>query len=136
VPALSFLRRFEQSIVGAFKRQTCRLARRRPIRVGDDLHLFVGMRTKECRKLAVVSCISTWPVVVTRNTLRVAGVRRYDLDSFACADGFRNWGEFVQAIDELHGLPFRGDVITWSHPALPRQQPRTRPTRSRPSPSC
>ena len=52
MPSLNFTI-FVGKIEDGTKRQTIRLARKRPVKVGDYLYFFTGMRTKKCRKLYV-----------------------------------------------------------------------------------
>ena len=49
--ALSFKAQFAPPIVAGIKRQTVRAGRKRPPRAGERLQLYVGMRTKHCRKI-------------------------------------------------------------------------------------
>jgi len=51
MPALNFQSRFADLVASGKKRQTIRPVRRHPIKAGDLLHLFTGMRTKRCKRL-------------------------------------------------------------------------------------
>lgn len=48
---LNFQKQFADLIEAGTKRQTIRAARKYPIKVGDKLYLYTGLRTKYCRKL-------------------------------------------------------------------------------------
>ena len=50
MPALNYTV-FVDKVESGEKRQTIRRLRKRPIKVGDRLHHFAGMRTKHCRRL-------------------------------------------------------------------------------------
>ena len=56
MPALSFRPRFVQPILYGVKDQTIRMPRKAPIKVGDTLPPFTGMRTKTCKEIAAVTC--------------------------------------------------------------------------------
>ncbi|MBY6243877.1 ASCH domain-containing protein [Methylosinus sp. Sm6] len=49
--AYSFQKRFAEPIVERRKRQTIRGNRKRHARLGEPMQLYVGMRTKHCRKI-------------------------------------------------------------------------------------
>jgi hypothetical protein len=49
MPALSFMQMFRPKIESGFKRHTIRAERAIPIKPGDLLVLYTGMRTRSCR---------------------------------------------------------------------------------------
>lgn len=51
MPSLNFQERFVPLIESGQKCQTIRLVGKRPIKPGDPLFLFTGLRTKKCRRL-------------------------------------------------------------------------------------
>lgn len=51
MPLLNFELRFAGLIESGEKRQTIRAQRKYPIKAGDKLYLYTGVRTKNCRKL-------------------------------------------------------------------------------------
>ena len=57
MPALNFQEQFAAAVESGEKRQTIRSERKRPIKVGDTLYLYTGMRTKRCRKLGSAGCV-------------------------------------------------------------------------------
>jgi hypothetical protein len=52
MPALNFRPQFADLVSSGQKTQTIRQVRKCPIKVGDTLWLYTGMRTKQCRLLA------------------------------------------------------------------------------------
>jgi len=116
MPALSFQKRFAAAVENGEKRQTFRKRRKRPIRAGDTLCMFTGMRTKQCRRLRTEICTKITPVEITfLGTLVLAGVTQTarEAQRFARADGFEDYGEMLKWVVRTHGLPFVGDVIYW-----------------------
>lgn len=52
MPSLNFQKQFVALIESGAKRQTIRPVRKRtPIKVGDNLYLFTGLRTKNCKNI-------------------------------------------------------------------------------------
>lgn len=51
MPSLNFQKQFVPLIESGEKRQTIRLKRKNPIKVGDNLYLFTGLRTKNCKNI-------------------------------------------------------------------------------------
>ena len=124
MPALSFQPRFVRPILDGAKDQTIRPPRKVPIRPGQTLHLFTGMRTKRCRRIATVPCARVGAVLIDFTVGCVAvkfdnGSRFYgcleSLNTFAQADGFASWGEMRAFWREHHpGVDvFVGDIIAW-----------------------
>jgi hypothetical protein len=105
------------------KRQTIRAFRKdgRDPKAGDVLYLYEKARTPEMRKLGEVRCRSVqridlrWSYGMAKS-VRIGGSRwrgRAYLNRIAQADGFAWGGDLLFAIDEMHGLPFRGLLIRW-----------------------
>ncbi len=130
MPALNFQKQFAAAVESGKKRQTIRCHRKdgRPhVLPGQTLKLYTGMRTKECRLLAMVRCISVEVVTIDRDgvglgegTLRViwlgeasSFIRRGMLEGLAIADGFKDWPAMREWFRETHGLPFHGSLIKW-----------------------
>lgn len=96
--AYSFKSSFAADIEARLKRQTIRLPRRRHARPGEDIQLFVDMRTRKCRKIIPdPKCIGVDQLVLDLREgrlshLEVNGVAidlaSEDADAFASADGF------------------------------------------------
>lgn len=122
MPALSFTKELAPLVESGEKRQTIRATRKTPIREGDRLYLYTGMRTKSCRKLREEVCrevlqitIKDWGVMLDG---KILGPRQ--LESFAKADGFRSepgrgtaWHNLLKFFNRFHSLPFEGVLIRW-----------------------
>lgn len=130
--AYSFKAQFEKPIAALDKRQTVRGDRKRHARPGEALQLFVGMRTKHCRKILTPDPIcldarhiaiefdlagSNW---ITSIEIDGIGLDDDEIEAFALADGFEGKGLFTArqrmgAFWRLHhgGQSFEGVVIRW-----------------------
>lgn len=135
--ALSFKSQFEAPVAAGLKLQTIRANRKRNPRVGDRLQLYVGMRTKQCRKIRPdVVCTAVWPIEIWVSRLMDSGItsvaingiylRRGEIERLAQLDGFpcQFWrdGEIYPARRAMgkfwldtHGEGrFEGVLIRWS----------------------
>lgn len=119
MPALNFQKRFAEDVRTGKKRQTIRTVRKHPIKVGDALYLYTGMRTKQCVKLCEGRCWWVMPIKISRHPTTGGGVLRNQsgashlLDEFAQADGFDSAEDMLNWFEQTHGLPFRGVLIRW-----------------------
>ncbi len=122
MPALNFQPRFADLVARGKKRQTIRPVRRRPIKAGDLLHLYTGMRTKGCRKLGEAVCTNVVPALIENYWIFGVGFGTEKaikegppdlLGEFAQRDGFDSWPEMREWFKKIHGLPFEGVLIAW-----------------------
>lgn len=118
--AYSFKSRFAPPILAGTKRQTIRADRKRHARTGEQLQLYTGMRTKQCKLIGRAPCLSVWPVTLILREVHsvvLEGFREIygDLDTFARADGFKDWGELAGFWADNHpGVEiFDGVLIRW-----------------------
>jgi len=51
---------FRKEIEDGRKRQTIRMARKHPIKVGQDLYLYWKLRTKQCEKIGETRCSESY----------------------------------------------------------------------------
>ena len=111
---INFSPQFAPLVESGAKRQTIRKLRKRPIRVGDTLRLYVGMRTKACRLLGEAVCGSV-ECVVFGHGRGSHPTARQDQEAFARTDGFESYAEMLAWFERTHGLPFEGVVIRWGY---------------------
>ncbi len=123
--AYSFQQRFVEPIQKGVKRQTVRGTRKRHARPGESIQLYVGMRTKSCRKIIDDPiCLTVQPIAIVRNPnepdawiteIIVAGVE-VDPDQFAIDDGFKSLDE-MSAFWLRHAAEFTGPalLIRWGN---------------------
>lgn len=110
------------------KRQTMRaVGRKRHADPGDELQLYQGQRTKQCRLLGAARCVRIRDVILRFDSHvgdSVSVFNDYDtdemvygllLDAFARRDGFADWAELRGFWLREHGLPPRwaGYLIEW-----------------------
>lgn len=118
--AYSFQKRFAVPILAGTKRQTIRGARKRHARIGEQLQLFTGMRTKQCERIGSARCHDVQPLTLyflKAGRVCVDGVdyKRHDLFHFARADGFKDWDDMRDFWKGAHpGLDtWDGFLIRW-----------------------
>lgn len=135
---------FAPQIEAGVKPQTVRGDRRRHTHPGEDVQLYVGMRTIYCRKIiADPKCRSVQPIVIESTDLIGAGIafieiegrplHRDEIEQFARLDGFapewvngkakflsgksarENMGAFWRA-SHPEIRRFQGTLIKWEPP--------------------
>ena len=113
--ALNFQKQFAALVQSGQKRQTIRATRKQPIKVGERLYLFTGMRTKACRNLRTATCRKVCGVELTANSIKIDGVlmSRMEFDDFARDDGFEHYHQMRLWFEKNHGFPFTGQIICW-----------------------
>jgi len=125
MPALSFKAQFAPLVESGQKRQTIRAWRKRPIKVGQRLYLYAGMRTKACRKLGESECTEAIPIEIQGYSwdARLGQVVlwhefllwQYEVRQIAVADGFETVEEFFKFFSP-DGEKFEGQLIKWGDP--------------------
>lgn len=97
------------------KKTTIRAKRKRPIKKGDELYLYTGMRTAYCEKLADAICTSVRDIRITDKLIIINGVELTPSQESQVAinDGFETVAEMRQFFEKTHSLPFNGDIISW-----------------------
>ena len=103
------------------KRQTIRATRKNPIKEGDTLYLYTGMRTKNCEKLGEAICKEVEKIKIWKTQQNIFFViwiddellSTTDKEILAKNDGFESWEELVNFFKTTHGLPFNGQLIKW-----------------------
>jgi hypothetical protein len=123
--AYSFKARFAEPILAGTKRQTIRATgKRRHAKAGDALQLYVGMRTKHCRKIIPdTTCVETAPITIlfddeddeAEGVILPGFGFPGGLEGFARSDGFASWAELKAFWRENHpGVDqFEGVLIRW-----------------------
>jgi hypothetical protein len=117
MPALNFKKQFAEMVESGRKRQTIRSLRKdgRNPRVGQTLYLYMGMRTKYCKKLGEAVCKSVKQMTIETNEA-IVGVDFLDItqqEKLAKADGFNSFVDMIDFFRKTHGLPFYGLLIKW-----------------------
>lgn len=104
MPAYNFQKQFVPMILDRTKPHTIRRRRvRRPTVTGDTLYLNVGMRTKQCERIAISKCIKVEPLIIypwdmeilkADDELVYSGMIGEDVLKLARADGFDSCSAF------------------------------------------
>ncbi len=118
MPLLNFKRQFAPEIKSGEKRSTIRPLRKRPIREGDILYLYVGLRSRNAERLGVEVCTEAERLTITENRDVVLGCRYLtegEKETLAWQDGFRRgpFAAMIRFIEREYGLPFFGQIIKW-----------------------
>lgn len=124
--AYSFQSRFAMPIVLGEKRRTIRANRKRHARPGEPLQLYVGMRTRHCRKIICDPvCIAVEPIRIQVpdsaygsfcywTPMNPAAAATVIDGEFAYRDGFGSVGDMLAFWLEKHGPGlFEGVLIQW-----------------------
>lgn len=128
--AYSFKPSFVAPILAETKMQTIRNMRKRHARQGEELQLYLGMRTRNCRLIARTICTETHDIrldfehgeVTLDDAICISDLAA--LDAFALADGFGGslaeraslsaWDHMSRWWALTHGQDvFRGVLIQW-----------------------
>lgn len=126
--AYSFQARFAPPIIVGTKRQTIRGGRKRHAKQGEELQLFTGMRTRQCRLIGRARCITVQRVIIAIRAdavhfplLLVTLTDLADLDRFAQRDGFSDWRDMCAWWSLAHPgvAEFDGFLIDWGETFSP-----------------
>lgn len=130
MPLLGFKKRFAPMVEAALttpsppgvkiKRQSIRKKRsdgRNP-KPGETLYLYMGLRTKKCRKLGESICKSVEEITIDWLGANVSGMwlTTEECEALAIADGFIDFREMKEFFDKTHGdldHGFSGLLIKW-----------------------
>lgn len=123
MPSLNFTK-FADKVIDGRKPHTIRATRKIPIKAGDDLSFFTGMRTKACRRIRDNQpCVAAAEIEIVASMSRVrvgSGSLRYqmgalstrEIRALAIADGFNTVAEFFTYFGR-NGLKFTGQLVEW-----------------------
>ncbi len=108
MPALGYKKQFAQPIRDGWKRTTIRQERKKnPIRVGDTLHMFTGMRTKQCEKIGMYRCKSVRPIIIEPKkkfiTLDGHPCSELAIQGIVHGDGFSSVDAFFAFFEQNYG---------------------------------
>ena len=116
MPALNFKSCWAAAVEAGLKRQTIRPQRKAPIKPGDRLYLYTGLRTRMCHCLSDAACCrSVEPIAISDESVTVAGrkLAAKELVALAHRDGFATPVEMLDFFRAQYGLPFSGMLIKW-----------------------
>lgn len=130
--AYSCQARFEAPILARRKGGTIRNeGKRRHARPGEEIQLYVAMRTRACRLIARATCTDVMPIMITITSY---GLKPFvsigpdfaesipDLETFAQGDGFCDWADLEAFWRKTHREaclgPWEGLWIRWDVESL------------------
>lgn len=122
MPALNFKSQFVPKIKKWEKLFTIRKQRKNPIKIGDTLYLYTGMRTSNCKLIATVQCTDVTKVKIEKDGIwfGVQGMWVWltieQLHKVIVTDGFNDFKEMADFFRKQYGLPFEGVLIAWTKP--------------------
>lgn len=115
MPLLNFQPRFVGPIERREKLHTIRADRKHPIKVGDTLYLYTGLRHKGARRIIPpVVCSRVEQIVINADgTVKVEGryLSHLEFEELARCDGFDDAIEMLRFWEGR--LPFKGQIIHW-----------------------
>ena len=118
MPLLNFKKQFIPFIRAKTKCHTIRAERKHPVKVGDKLYLYCGLRQKGAYRILPepVICSRVESIEIDARTSRMVTVGGVPLEydereTLAVADGFRDWNEMLAFWEGR--LPFKGSIIHW-----------------------
>lgn len=126
MPALNFKAQFVPKIQAGTKRHTIRATRKVPVKLGDTLYLYCGMRHKGAFRILpdAVKCteIQTIQIQSLAGGIRIVidgnELAEDEMQRLAQADGFENLAAFCHFWQITHGdaqrhVNFAGQIIHW-----------------------
>ena len=116
MPAINFKPECANAVQYSRKRQTIRRTRKSPIREGDRLYLFTGLRTQACRRLRNAIADEVIRIHITSSQVIILGnevLSWDDANKLAKEDGFESHPEMIEFFKANGGLPLEGQLIKW-----------------------
>lgn len=116
--SFTFKAEFIPLIHSGDKFQTIRRSMR--CKPGETMHLFTGLRTKDCQRIGEAICQEVFPVMFRENSFHTGFNHKVsqmdnpdELLAFAKADGFSSWEDCHQFFRNHYEFPFTGFVHRW-----------------------
>ncbi|MGL6121667.1 MAG: hypothetical protein ACRC1W_01260 [Shewanella sp.] len=115
----NFKPQFVDSIIDGTKGGTIRAYRKYPVKVGDTMYLYTGLRSAHAKKLLEVPCIEYYDIEIESKCVTLFGNVNHNnfflfdepiLNKFAIGDGFANWNDMCAF---WKGESFKGFHARW-----------------------
>lgn len=115
MPLLNFYKQFKDLVKYGLKTQTIRKKRIHPIKIGDKLYLYSGLRTKDVERLGEAICIDINQIKIDYRIVFYDEVdlRYRELEEFIKKDGLNEIEDFFLWFKSHYGNYFNGVVIKW-----------------------
>ena len=109
----NFQKQFKELILNGSKKQTIRKSRKRETKPDDVLHLYTGMRTKQCQLIAKATCENVIPILIFPFQKRLVANITTDIFQFAQDDGFENIDDFYEFFQQYGEEKLNMEIIYW-----------------------
>ncbi len=110
MPSFDFKPRFVPQIKANIKLSTIRSTER--CKVGDIMHLYTGLRTKDCKLIARRPCVLVTPFHITEHQL--ISCSHPDAGYIWRQEGFDSPKDMLDFFGDLYGFPYSGFLHQWS----------------------
>jgi hypothetical protein len=110
-----FKKRFVSKIKARTKHHTIRARRANEDEPGDRMHLYYGLRTKQCELIARPTCTKVglvWVPDVHVFLIEGEPLDRDEKETLAVCDGFDSFAEMMQFWEGR--FPFEGKIYHWN----------------------
>ncbi len=107
--AFNFKPQFVPHIENGKKQQTIRSTKR--CEVGDDMQLYTGQRTKQCRLVKESVCVDVYPITISEGGIQCE--KKMSATALANRDGFNSAPLMRNFFRDQYGLPYKGWVHVW-----------------------
>ena len=110
---------FIDAVADGSKHFTIRQLRKKPIKKGETLQLYTGLRTKQARKLRDAVCKHVWEIKIENkkseflfwlDNKQLSSKKVKDISNKIGFDSIENWIEYFK---EKYKFPFKGQLIEW-----------------------
>ena len=116
MPSLNFKADFIPFILDRSKPHTIRQERKHPIKVGDTLYLYYGLRTKSVCLIGTAMCIDVQKInIYPGNKVLLDEVWLNDdqVERLARRDGFSATSDFFHFFEQTYALPTSNMCLIW-----------------------
>jgi hypothetical protein len=110
---------FIDAVANGSKHFTIRQLRKKPIKKGETLQLYTGLRTKQARKLKDTVCKNIWDIKIENkknefffwlDNKQLSLTRVNDISNKIGFDSVEEWLEYFKV---KYKFPFKGQLIEW-----------------------
>jgi hypothetical protein len=110
---------FIDAVANGSKHFTIRQLRKNPIKKGEALQLYTGLRTKQVKKLRDTVCKNVWDIKIENKKaeflflLDGKQLTTKQVKDISNKIGFDSVEEWIEYFKEKYKFPFKGQLIEW-----------------------
>jgi hypothetical protein len=110
---------FVDAVADGSKHFTIRQLRKKPIKKGEALQLYTGLRTKHARKLREALCKNVWGLKIENKKneflfwLDNKELSKTQVKEVSNKIGFDSVEEWIEYFKQKYKFPFKGQLIEW-----------------------